>query len=113
MSAYASFEIEYEDGTVTDEHGKIVISEARLREIEDWFDELGDLLRLRDRVAAILERVAKSGTCKHIAYDPHAGQYVFIWLDDHRSALTPMQLDKLFTPVEHPRPQSQVLYLVN
>jgi hypothetical protein len=50
-------------------------------------------------------RFSKSGLYTHIAYDPHAGVYVFIRCDGTRTALSPYGLDRLFRPsLERPQP---------
>lgn len=92
------WELEYE--RMLDRHGadKIAIPEGILECILDRLDEVAEIERLKERVSAVLHRLAKGGRYSHIAYDPHAGVYVFIKIDGSREAVAPLDLDRLFTP---------------
>lgn len=98
------WEREYEEMLVQYGADKIEIPEERMAQIMAQLDEVAETGEMVDRVAAILQRLAKSGRYTHIAYDQHAKVYVFIKRDGSREARSPAQLDRLFH-VPSARPQ--------
>jgi hypothetical protein len=104
--AYADYIIRYDLDRMVPAPEKIAIPEARMAQIMARMDEIDETLQLRDRVAAILERLAKSGKYAHITYDEHACVFVLIRPDGGRSAHSPKQLDQLFKPPVRPRHQA-------
>lgn len=107
--AYAEIVIQYDLDRIEIAPMKIAIPEARMTQIMARMDAIDDQLQMRDRVAAILERLAKSGRYAHIAYDANDGVYVLIRPDDTRTAHTPEQLDRLFAPPARPQPQVRLV----
>lgn len=93
----------YEEMLIARGADKIAIPEGILDCILDRLDELTDLHALKERVAAILQRLAKGGHYRRIIYDHRAGTYVFTARDGTLTAITPIALDTLFTPPERPK----------